>query len=47
MNYKTAVMKALKRGIAISGAAARLLIGLGSVAMLVVGAFKRKKSKRT
>lgn len=47
MNYKAAVIRALKKGIAVSGAAARLLIGIGSAAILIVGAFKKRKSKRT
>jgi hypothetical protein len=48
MNYKSAGMKVLKKGVAISGAAARFLIGISSAAILLVGAFgfRKKKNKR-
>jgi len=39
-------MKAFKKGISISGAVARLLIGIGATAMLFL-IFKKEKTKKT
>jgi hypothetical protein len=48
MNDKSTGMRMLEKGAAISGAVARFLIGIGSAAILLVGAlrFKKKKNKR-
>lgn len=48
MNDKSTRMRLLEKGVAISGVATRFLIGIGSAAILLVGAlrFRKKKKKK-
>jgi hypothetical protein len=45
MNSRSAGMSILKKGLAISGVVARLLIGIGSAAILLVSALSFRKKK--
>jgi hypothetical protein len=42
MKNRTAGMKALTKGIALLGAVARFLIGIGSAAILLIGVLKKR-----
>jgi hypothetical protein len=46
MNDKSTGMRLLEKGAKISGAAARFLIGIGSAAILLVGALRLRKKKK-